>query len=301
VSARLWTIAVPLLCLAACAERPADPPTPPEPPPASPSNFDPKACGTIKGVVRWSGDLPSVEPFRSIDEPLTDQPDTPPARNWPNPNAPSIHPTSRTLAGAIVFLRGVDPSKARPWYRPSLSIRLEGQTFRVHQQSQWTKPESGDFWSCDVESNVDFVRAGDKFGLVSYDDRLHVVQARGAAFFSLTLPAPGQVRERRLTPPGVVELTSGSGYFWMRAYVHVCAHPYYTRSDSNGVFLLDQVPKGDYDLVAWHPDWRVSGEERNPDLFRVQQVRFGAPLESSRRVSVRKEQRTDADVTLGAR
>jgi len=73
------------------------------------------------------------------------------------------------------------------------------------------------------------------------------------------------------------------------------------RTDSEGRFRLDQVPAGDYELVAWHPDWRVRNESRNPDLFRVQQVRFRPPLESAARVSVHANQTTDAELSLSAR
>ena len=106
-------------------------------------------------------------------------------------------------------------------------------------------------------------------------------------------------RKRRLDSPGVVELLSGSGYFWMRAYVHVSEHPYLTRTDAAGRFRLEGVPAGDYDLVAWHPNWRVGSEQRNPDLFRVQQVRFAAPLESSRRIHVEARKTTGVDLSLG--
>src|SRR5262249_55977804 len=147
-----------------------------------------------------------------------------------------------------------------------------------------------------------FARVGDEIEFVSYDDnRLHAAQARGATFFSLTLPRPEQPRKRRLDVPGVVELASASGYFWMRAYVHVSDHPYLTHTDAEGRFRLEQVPEGDYDLVAWHPDWRVAQEQRNPDLFRVQQVRFRPPLEASGRVSVRDGKTVEIELGLGAR
>jgi hypothetical protein len=282
---RRWPVLLPLLCLAACAGRPDDPP-----PPADSSHaalaFDPAACGSVAGVVRWQGDVPRVEPFRSIDEPLSDQPDPPPARDRVNPNVPRIDPQSRALAGAIVYLRGVDATKARPWHHPPLRVDMRDQAFVVRQGAA---------------GNVGFAKLGDSVEFVSHDERFHVAQARGAAFFALTLPRPGLTRSRRLDSPGVVELASGSGYFWMRAYVHVSDHPYFTRTDSQGRFRLDQVPAGDYEIVAWHPDWRVRGEYRNPDLFRVQQVRFRPPLQSTARVGVRANETADAELSLSAR
>ena len=279
---RRWPVSLPLLCLAACAGRPDDPPPPPERPQQA-STFDPAACGSVAGIVRWRDDVPTAEPFRSIDEPLSDQPG-PPARDRSNPNAPRIDPQSRALAGAVVYLRGVDPTKARPWHHPPLRVEMRDQAFVVRQGAA---------------GNVGFAKLGESVEFVSCDERFHAAQARGAAYFALTLPRPGQSRSRRLDSPGVVELASGCGYFWMRAYVHVSDHPYFTRTDAQGRFRLDQVPAGDYEVVAWHPDWRVRSESRNPDLFRVQQVRFRPPLEASRPVRVRAGREADAELALG--
>ena len=97
----------------------------------------------------------------------------------------------------------------------------------------------------------------------------------------------------------MVELLSGAGYHWMRAYLHVSAHPYLARTDDAGRFRLAQVPAGTYDVVVWHPDWRVQSEERNPDLFRVQQVRFGPPLEEVWPVAVTPGRVTGVELELG--
>lgn len=261
--ARLWLVALPLVFLAACAERP-------------------EAAGVVAGVVRWSGDVPAVAPFRSPEEPLSDKPDA--ARDWPNPNAPRVGEAGG-VRGAVVYLRGVDPHAARRWHHPPARAELRGQRYALEQGGP---------------VDVAFVRAGDEIEFVSRDDRLHVARARGAAFFSLTLPRPGEARKRRLATPGVVELTSGTGYFWMRAYAHVAEHPYLARTDAQGRYRLEQVPPGEYEVVAWHPDWRVERQERNPDLFRVQQVRFGSPLEASRTARVGAGE-VAVDLALGGR
>ncbi len=39
---------------------------------------------------------------------------------------------------------------------------------------------------------------------------------------------------------------------WMKAYIHVVEHPYYTITDENGSFNLTGVPPGQYTLKVWH-------------------------------------------------
>lgn len=234
-------------------------------------HFDPATTGSLTGQVVWRGDRPVVPTFRSIDNPLTDQVPSP-ARDWPNPNAPRLHPGGG-VASAVVWLRGIDPQQARPWSHPPVTVELRGQQFQVLQGDRPTA--------------IGIVRVGGNFDIVSREAIYHVVQGRGAAFFGRTLPQPDHTRLCRVDQPGVVELLSGCGYYWMRAHVIGATHPYHAATDAEGRFRLDQVPAGEYDLVAWHPDWQVDSEEHNTELLRVQQVRFAAPLEVVRKVRVR--------------
>jgi hypothetical protein len=87
----------------------------------------------------------------------------------------------------------------------------------------------------------------------------------------------------------------------MRAYLFVSHHPYLAHPDSQGRFRFEQVPAGEYDLVAWHPDWRVAEEERHPELFRVQQVRFRSPFQVVQRVRVAPGQVVERKLVVAPR
>ena len=97
---------------------------------------------------------------------------------------------------------------------------------------------------------------------------------------------------------GVVELSSGAGQFWMRAYLFVDDHPYYARTDAAGGFGLAQVPPGDYDLVCWLPDWREASHELDADTCLVSRLTFRPPLRVVKRVHVTPGQPTTQDVTV---
>lgn len=265
-----------------CDETPRSEPTDPPIPALSGAEFDAAETGSIEGVVSWKGPRPAKESFRSIEIPLTDKP-APPARDWANPNLPVVDKMNR-LASAVVFLRGVDPRRGRKWDHEAVRVELSEQQFRVYQGEK--------------RQRVGFVRRGDAVTLVSRDPVYHSVQGRGDAFFALALPDPEQTRSASMKESGVVELLSGAGYFWMRSYLLVDEHPYYTLTDSDGRYRLDGVPDGNYEVVAWHPNWRVQREERNPDNTRVQQVRFRTPLECGSRVRVEAGKKASVDLTL---
>jgi hypothetical protein len=247
-----------------CERTPDPPEVPAETPPPASCDFDPTTAGTIEGQVTWDGEVPEVAPYRAPISPGTEQAGG--ARcNWPNPNAPIIDPAGNGVAGAVVFLRGIDPRRARPWDHPPARVELRDYQVHVLQgEADWP---SG------------FVRRGGVVTMVSAQGVFHSLQARGDAFFALAFPEPGLPCARRLDRTGVVELSSGAGYFWMRSYLLVTDHPYFTHTDARGRFSLSEVPSGRYDLVCWLPDWHEAGRELDADTGLICRLTFRPPVE----------------------
>jgi hypothetical protein len=250
--------------------RPQPPAAEPAPPPDAGSLFDPDSAATITGRVRWAGELPSVAPL-VVDPNPGGPPFIKERTAWPNPNAPVIG-ADRGVKDAVVFLRGVDPRRARPWDRPPVRVVQQGEQFHIRQG--------------DGDAPLGFVRRGDAIEMVSADPVFHSLHAGGAAFFTLAFPDAGRPRTRRLTERGVAELTSAAGYYWMRGYLFVDDHPYYARTDAAGRFALKDVPPGRYEAVCWLPDWREQRHERDPETSLITRLFFRPPLESVRPVEV---------------
>lgn len=262
-----------LLCAAAPAgcEQGPSPDVPADVPSSLATEFDPSTAADVSGRVTWEGEAPRVPPFRSTASPLTDT-GAGKLREWPNPNAPAIDPVSRGVAGAVVFLRGIDPRRARPWDHPPARVEMRDWQLHVLQG--------------DTDARAGFVRRGDAVEMVSAQPVFHSLQARGAAFFALAFPDAGEPCLRRLTRPGVVELSSPAGYYWMRAYLFVADHPYCTRTDAAGRFSLPRVPPGEHEAVCWLPDWRTAERELDGDTGQVSRLTFRPPAEVVRRVRV---------------
>jgi hypothetical protein len=257
-----------VLVLIDCGCDSSPPASPPGQPAAVPSANNHPTAG-LTGRVVWSGAVPQIPPVSTMR----------PAPNGstalvtrPAPNAPVIGPDGG-VAGAVVYLRGVDPAKARPWDRPPVVVEM-------HDARPMLRQGDG------PPTNLGFVHAGDEITVVSRQHHFHALRARGAAFWTLALPDPDRPRIRRLTEPGVVELCSGAYEFWMRAYLWVCDHPYYAPTDAAGQWTLTEVPAGEYELVVWLPDWRTARQERDPETGLVVRYVFRPPLQTTRRVTV---------------
>ena len=102
----------------------------------------------------------------------------------------------------MVFLRKVDPPLSRPWDHPQLELELRDRQLFVLQG--------------DMKSRVGFVKAGESIRMVSREKAFNILRADSASFFSLPFPDPDQALTRVLKDEGLVEMTSGAGYYWMR-------------------------------------------------------------------------------------
>src|SRR5437899_10496317 len=116
-----WWLVLPLAAFG-CGE--ADPQTTGQavpPPRTSASAFEPGTTGTISGRVTWTGPPPVVPPFE-IRAFIPSGERGRPRLIRVNPNAPSIDPSSRGVASAVVFLRAVPADRARPWDLPPARV-----------------------------------------------------------------------------------------------------------------------------------------------------------------------------------
>jgi hypothetical protein len=281
VLSHLW-----LLLLTGCGGAPADSveASPAgEPPAAAGRDFDIQTVGAIRGKVTWSGSAPAIDGYRvHVNPPIGSPPQPKVFRD--NPNAPVIDPLSNGVLHAVVFLRGVEPSRAKPWSQPPVTIAMRDRRITVLQGKS--------------TSSVGFVHTGDAVDVVSRDSVFHSLHAGGAAFFTLALPDPDRPRTWRLSSPGPVELSSAAGYYWMRAYLFVDDHPYYARTSPNGSYVLDDIPPGHYELVCWLPEWHEARRERDPESGQVTRVYYGHPVEKVKPVTLKAHDSLAVDFTF---
>jgi hypothetical protein len=239
-----------LTTVAGCdADDVALPPADVPPPIPVATAYDPATCGRVEGRVTWSGPMPEVQQF-IYGYPKGDGNFE--VRMMPNPHAPQIDPTSKAVGDVVVYLRGIDPARAKPWDLPPVRVDLVGRQIVVRQ---------GD----DAPRGSGFVRRGDAVTIKSAESVFHVLRARGAAYFSTVFPDPEKPLTRTLDRAGRVELSSGAGYYWASADLFVDDHPYYTRTDPDGRFTFDRVQPGPVEVIVRLPSWQAYPPERDPE------------------------------------
>jgi hypothetical protein len=262
---RKWMIGLLLLC--GCTELPESAPVQPTAPRLS--AFDLASTGTIEGRVTWDADVPTLSPVLMTANAYHNCLYTKPVRCVP-PHQPQVR--NGGVGDVVVFLRGVDPQRARPWDHGAVGVEFRDRQMILKQ---------GEF-TCGAA----FVRRGDAIETVNLDTDYQALRARGAEVFGLPLVKPNMPSRRTITHNGIVELTSGAGYYWQHAFLFVDEHPYYTRTDAEGRFKLEEVPAGTYQIVCWMPSWRVIHKEIDPETAIVARLQWAAPVERRQNVEV---------------
>lgn len=235
------------------------------------TEFNPQECGSFTCRVVWDGSPPTVPPLSMF------QAKTRPGGKMelPNPNAPLIG-QGNGLADTIVFLRGVDLKKSRPWTLSPVSVEVNATDMIVH--------------AGETVGRFGVVRRGETVQLVSREPSVHGIRGRGGDFFSQMLFAPNAPVNRRFSDPGIVELSSGSWYFWMRGYLVVSDHPYVGITDMNGMVRFADVPVGEYEVVCWKANWHIAEIERDPEWIFQTGIIFQPPVVQAQKTTVSKRE-----------
>jgi hypothetical protein len=220
--------------------------------------------GTITGTVEWSGPEP-----RGLDVPVNKDPEVcdPESRKSVNLER-LIVGSDGGVANTAVFLKNISSGKAMilPDARRSLDQK-----------------------HCRYEPHILLVPQAATLSMKSSDSVLHTVHMDGAATFNLPFPFTNRVTTREMDTPGLVNLRCNGGHVWMNAEMMVVPHPYYAVTDQDGRFELNDVPPGDYEIVAWHEGWQVLGRETALDVFSqksVQRAVFSEPRTWEQTVTV---------------
>lgn len=242
--------------------------------PRAGTHFDPATAGVVSGAVSWDGERPDVSPLRVVVWTRG----VPKWMSIPNPNAPQIS-GGGGLAGAVVFLRGIDPAAATPWSKPPVEVHAADTGITIVPGGR-----------------VGFVPVGQEVEFRSESDAILGVRGRNADFFTLMLPDRSPAR-RRLDHPGRIELTSPANIYWAVADLFVCEHPYYTRTDETGRFELKDVPPGNYEAVCWVPNWEMAQTERDPESGAIFRAKYAPAVEVKSPVHIGP--RGTAEVRLG--
>jgi hypothetical protein len=236
-----------------------------------------KNGGTIRGTVKWSGQIPDLPSMAINKDPKICDPESHGTRDLER----LIIGSQRGVANSVVFLKDITMGKAMD----------------IPPQRQFLDQKR-----CRYEPHILLVPTNGTLQMKSSDATLHTVHMDGAATFNLPFPFPDRVISREMTTAGLVNLKCNGGHTWMNAEMFVVSHPYYAVTDESGAFELTNVPPGEYEIVAWHEGWRIARQETSFDVLTERAVRrpLFVPAQTwSKKISITPNETTTVTFTLG--
>lgn len=106
---------------------------------------------------------------------------------------------------------------------------------------------------CAFAPHIQVATVGSELLLKNSDPILHTVHARlgTETLFNVGLPKWRQV-SKRLDRAGVVKIDCDVLHTWMSAAIVVSDSPFFAVSDERGLFFIEGLPAGLYDMEVWH-------------------------------------------------
>ncbi|MBI3435650.1 MAG: hypothetical protein HY056_11320 [Proteobacteria bacterium] len=144
----------------------------------------------------------------------------------------------RGLKNAVVMIK--DIARGKPW--------AKRERFDIVQEK------------CVFHPYIQFAPRSFELSILNKDPVLHNIHAYeiiGRArrtLFNIAQPQANQVDRHKvaLTRGSIIEIDCDA-HNWMSAWIVTSDHPYVAVTDSAGRFAIDDVPAGEFELVAWHP------------------------------------------------
>ena len=108
---------------------------------------------------------------------------------------------------------------------------------------------------CQYHPHVNAVIVGQTLEIKNDDATLHNVHAMPVvnSQFNVGQPVQGMVSPQHLDKPEMTPFKIKCDvHGWMKSYMAVMPHPFYSVSQANGTFTISNLPPGQYTVVAWH-------------------------------------------------
>jgi plastocyanin len=197
------------------------------PPPPVENPVDPATAGNVAGRVTFAGTPPALPAQRMDSDPNCAQ------QGDSAPNESVVVGADGALQNVFVYVKdGLG----------TLRFPVPSTAFVLDQKG------------CRYVPHVSGVQVGQTVEVLNSDPTLHNVHATPMANqeFNTGQPLPGMKHVRRFTAREVMVPFKCDVHPWMRAYIGVLDHPFFSVTRADGSFQLTGLPPGTYTIEAWH-------------------------------------------------
>jgi hypothetical protein len=185
-------------------------------------------AATLTGLVKFEGAAPKMANIQMSADPYCQSQHT----SAPPTEEDAVVGPGGELANVFVYIKDIKGNFATP-----------------------STPVTIDQKGCQYHPHVNAVMVGQSLEIKNDDATLHNIHALPTvnSQFNEGQPVQGMVSTKKLDK---VEMTpfkiKCDVHGWMKSYMAVMPHPFYSVSQTNGTFTISNLPPGQYTVVAWH-------------------------------------------------
>ena len=220
---------------ATSSDRAAKEPAAPRPVTQTPAvNPEPEGIGSIRGRIISAGGASTQEEVNSSADPVC-------SAHGPIYSQEKVVSANGGVRYSFVYLKA----------------GIKGN-FPVPQQ-----PVVVDQKGCAYEPHVMGLQVNQPLEILNSDSTLHNVHAipQTNTPFNVGMPLQGMKSSKKFSRPEVMVKIKCDVHPWMSAYVGVLEHPFFSVTDENGSFVINNVPAGHYIIAFWHESFGTQEKE----------------------------------------
>jgi plastocyanin len=198
------------------------------PKPATTTPAPAAGSATISGTIRYDGDIPPLRPVDMGADPLCAE-----KHDSAVPSEILVVGEGGTLANVFVTVTSGLP------------------------QGEWPAPAEPvvmNQYGCRYDPHVMGIMVGQPLKILNSDGVLHNVHAlpKTNKPFNMAMPASRTEAVETFNKVEDMFTIKCDVHPWMNAYIAVTSHPFFSVTADDGLFSIENLPAGDYEISAWH-------------------------------------------------
>ena len=187
------------------------------------------AASTINGSVTFDGKAPAMKPLTMDADPVCAK-----KHSKPVLTEALVLGGGNTMGNILVFVsKGLPAGKTYP--APSTPVTLDQK-------------------GCIYVPHVMGIMVGQPYRILNSDGVLHNVHTlpKVNPSFNQAMPAARKEATTKFDKPEAIFEIKCDVHPWMRAYIGVFTHPFFSVTSTDGKFNITGLDAGTYEITAWH-------------------------------------------------